>query len=36
MIEDRPCPMFAEIPGKVVELAEKLDVYNLITKIWES
>lgn len=36
MIEDRPCPTFVEIPKKVEELAEKLEVHDLITKIWES
>lgn len=33
MVEDRGYPCFAEIPLKVEELAKKLKVYNIITKI---
>jgi transposase len=36
MIEEKEYPTFAEIPKKVKELAEKLGVYDIITKNWES
>jgi hypothetical protein len=33
MLEDRLCPLFAKIPKKVEELAEKLEGYDLVTEI---
>ena len=36
MVEEKECPTFVEIPKKVKELAERLCVYDIITKIWES
>jgi len=36
MVEDRGYPAFAEIPRNAEGLAKKLEVYDIITKIWES
>lgn len=36
MVEEEKIPYLSEIPAKVERLAKKLNVYNIITKIWES
>ena len=36
MIEDRECLTFAEIPAKVQKLAKEIEVWDILTKNWES
>jgi len=36
MVEEGKYPIFTEIPKKVEELAKKLGVDDIVTKMWES